>query len=54
METDLVSDDKTMIIDGYVKRGMNVVFGVRLLLICFFTLTHQHGCRDVLCPLFHK
>ena len=27
METDLVLDDKTMIIDRSVKRGMHIVFG---------------------------
>jgi len=37
METDLVLDDKTVIKDRSVKRGMHIVFGTRLVLICFLT-----------------
>jgi hypothetical protein len=47
METDLVLDDNTMIVDLYVKRGMHIVFGVRHLLICFLNLILRLGCRDV-------
>jgi hypothetical protein len=47
METDLILDDETMIFDRSVKRRMHIVFGARLLLICFLTLIHGHGCRDV-------